>query len=203
MWHTNKNCGGIVLCGGQSRRMGRPKALLPFGPELMLQRVVRLLSEVVHPIVVVGAPGQELPVLLNDVLVAHDERQGLGPLEGLRIGLKALSGLAQAAYTTSCDAPLLQGAFVQRMIDLCGDYEIAVPMAEGFHPLSAVYRTSVLPKIESLLAENRLRTSLLFEKARTRLVSADELRDIDPKLATLQNLNNPEDYLAALAEAGY
>ena len=51
--------GGIVLCGGESRRMGRPKAWLPFGDELMLQRVVRILGEVVNPIVVVAAPGQD------------------------------------------------------------------------------------------------------------------------------------------------
>ncbi len=50
------SAGGIVLCGGQSKRMGRPKAWLPFGGETMLERVVRLLSEVVHPIVVVAAP---------------------------------------------------------------------------------------------------------------------------------------------------
>ncbi len=197
-------CGGIILCGGQSRRMGRPKALLPFGPEAMLQRVVRLLSGVVHPIVVVAAPGQELPALPKDVLVAHDERPGLGPLEGLRVGLKALSELVDAAYATSCDVPLLQGAFVKLMIDLCGQYEIAVPLIDGVHhPLAAVYRTSVVPKIESLLAENRLRTALLFEMARTRIVPADELRDVDPTLATLKNLNHPEDYLAALAETGY
>ena len=42
--------GGIVLCGGKSTRMGRSKALLPFGPETMLQRVVRLLGSVVQPI---------------------------------------------------------------------------------------------------------------------------------------------------------
>ena len=46
--------GGIVLCGGKSTRMGVPKATLPFGPETMLQRVVRLLGTVVSPIVVVG-----------------------------------------------------------------------------------------------------------------------------------------------------
>ena len=34
--------GAIILCGGKSSRMGRDKATLPFGPELMLQRVVRL-----------------------------------------------------------------------------------------------------------------------------------------------------------------
>ena len=38
---------GIVLCGGRSSRMGYPKALLPFGPELMVQRVVRIASEIV------------------------------------------------------------------------------------------------------------------------------------------------------------
>ena len=51
------------LCGGKSTRMGVPKATLPFGPETMLQRVVRLLGTVVSPIVVVAARGQELPEL--------------------------------------------------------------------------------------------------------------------------------------------
>ena len=44
------NVGGIVLCGGRSSRMGRPKAWLPFGDELMLPRVVRILREVVEPV---------------------------------------------------------------------------------------------------------------------------------------------------------
>ena len=35
--------GAIILCGGRSSRMGLPKLALPFGPELMLQRIVRLL----------------------------------------------------------------------------------------------------------------------------------------------------------------
>ena len=65
--------GAIILCGGKSSRMGRDKASLPFGPELMLQRVVRLLGEVVDPrkIVVVAAPGQSLPELPAGVTVAQ------------------------------------------------------------------------------------------------------------------------------------
>ena len=53
--------GAVVLCGGESRRMGRPKAWLEFGKEVMLERVVRLVSTVAWPIVVVAAPGQDLP----------------------------------------------------------------------------------------------------------------------------------------------
>ncbi len=81
---------GIVLCGGKSSRMGTSKALLPFGPETMLQRVVRLLGEIVSPIVVVAALDQELPELPGSVIVTRDENEGRGPLEGLRAGLKAL-----------------------------------------------------------------------------------------------------------------
>src|SRR5436309_3861988 len=81
---------GIILAGGKSSRMGLPKATLPFGPELMLQRVVRLLSAVVQPIVVVAAPNQELPPLPGNVLLARDEREARGPLEGLFAGLSAL-----------------------------------------------------------------------------------------------------------------
>ena len=62
---------GIVLCGGKSTRMGTSKALLPFGPETMLQRVVRLLGEVVAPIVVVAASDQTLPDLPPGVIVTR------------------------------------------------------------------------------------------------------------------------------------
>src|SRR5262245_1380289 len=105
--------GGVVLCGGQSSRMGRPKAWLPFGGELMLPRVVRLLREAVGTVVVVAAPGQELPPLPEDVEVARDPQPGLGPLQGLAVGLQALEGQAEAAYATSCDVPFLSPAFVR------------------------------------------------------------------------------------------
>jgi len=195
---------GLILAGGRSSRMGLPKATLPFGPESMLQRVVRLLGGVVQPIVVVAAPSQALPPLPSQVTVARDEREGRGPLEGLRAGLAALTPHADAAYATSCDVPLLVPAFVRAMIDRLGDAEVAVPVEGEFPlPLAAVYRTSVLPHVEALLAADRLRPTFLYERVITRRIPVDELRIVDPHLLTLRNLNQPEDYLAALAEAGF
>ena len=191
-----------MLCGGKSTRMGVPKATLPFGPESMLQRVVRLLGAKVAPIVVVAARDQELPSLQADVLVARDEREAKGPLEGLRAGLTALPESVEAAYVTSCDVPLLVPAFVDRMVALLGDHDIAVMEIDGFpHPLSAVYRRAVLPQVESLLAQDRLRPVFLFDAVRTRRVSPDEMREVDPDLRTLRNLNTREDYEAALRDA--
>ena len=123
--------------------MGVAKATLPFGPETMLQRVVRLLGTTVSPIVAVAAREQVLPALPHDVIVARDEREAKGPLEGLRAGLAALPATVDAAYATSCDVPLLVPGFVERMLVLLGDHDIAVMEIDGFtHPLSAVYRRS-------------------------------------------------------------
>jgi molybdenum cofactor guanylyltransferase len=194
--------GGIVLCGGKSTRMGTPKATLPFGPETMLQRVVRLLGSVVDPIVVVAALQQALPELPDGVIVARDERQERGPLEGLRAGLKALPGSVDSAYVTSCDVPLLVPGFVTRMIERLGDYDIAVMEIEGFpHPLSAVYRLTTLPQVEALLERDKLRPVFLFDAVRTRRVRPEEMTSVDPQLRTLRNLNTRDDYRAALAEA--
>ncbi len=198
------NRGGIILCGGRSSRMGLPKWSLPFGPETMLERIVRLLGEVCPTLVVVAAPGQALSKLAVGVIVARDRREGRGPLEALSAGLSALPEDVEAAYVTSCDVPLLAPAFVRRMFELLEDHAAAVPISDGYlHPLSAVYRRSLLAVIDELLASDRLRPSLLFDLVSTRRVAPRELVEVDPELGTLKNLNHPADYLAALAQSGF
>jgi molybdopterin-guanine dinucleotide biosynthesis protein A len=183
--------------------MGSPKALLPFGPETMLQRVVRLLGGIVSPIVVVAAADQELPTLPREVIVTRDEREARGPLEGLRAGLKALPPDVDAAYVTSCDVPLLVPGFVTQMFDLARGYDVAVMEIDGFtHPLSAVYRRATLPFVDDLLAHDRLRPVFLFDAVKTRRVRPEEMT-ADPELRTLRNLNTRDDYERALVEAGF
>jgi molybdopterin-guanine dinucleotide biosynthesis protein A len=193
--------GGVILCGGESKRMGRPKAWLPFAGELMLPRVARLLGEVVTPLVVVAAPGQDIPPLPADVTVVRDDEKGRGPLQGLAAGLRALQGRADAAYASSCDVPFLQPAFVCRLIELLGEHHICVPRVGDYHhPLAAVYRVGVVGAVERLLHENRLRPVFLFDAVPTRVLQAAELADVDPTFQTLRNLNTPEEYAAALSE---
>jgi molybdopterin-guanine dinucleotide biosynthesis protein A len=182
--------------------MGTAKALLPFGPETMLQRVVRILSTVVAPIVVVAAVDQEMPALPADVAIARDEREGRGPLQGLAAGLRALPADVDAAYVTSCDVPLLVPGFVQQMLTLARGYDVTLMEIDGFtHPLSAVYRRSVLPHVDGLLAQDRLRPVFLFDMVPTRRVTPAEIT-ADPDLLTLRNLNTREDYEQALKDAG-
>jgi molybdopterin-guanine dinucleotide biosynthesis protein A len=193
------NVGGIVLCGGRSSRMGKPKAWLPLGREFMLQRVVRIVSETVSPVVVVAASNQELPPLPPEVTVARDVIEGRGPLQGIAAGIEALTGRCDAAFVSACDAPFLEPAFIRRMIDFLGDHSICAAQVAGYHhPLAAVYRIGVLDSVQRLLAANRLRPMDLFETTPTRIVGAADLVDIDPDLRSLRNLNSPDDYQTAL-----
>jgi molybdenum cofactor guanylyltransferase len=195
--------GGIVLCGGNSSRMGRPKAWLPIAGEFMLPRVVGILSEVVSPVVVVAAPGQEIPPLPDTVELVRDEERGRGPLEGLAAGLVAMQDRVDAAYLSSCDVPFLRTTFVWRLIELLGESAICVPrVGEHHHPLAAVYRISVLDSVRQLLTANRMRPFFLFEAVPTRVVEAEELAGVDPTFESLRNLNTPADYERAVQELG-
>jgi molybdopterin-guanine dinucleotide biosynthesis protein A len=197
--------GAIVLCGGQSSRMGFPKAMLPFGPERMVQRVVRLLDSVAATRVVVAAEGQELPDLPRDVIIARDQRPARGPLEGIAAGLRAMPTTIECAFVTSCDSPLLRPEFALRLFELCEpEFEIVVPKDERFHhPLAAVYRTGQLQRIESLLQADQLRPIFLFQHAAVREIETHALRSVDPELDSLRNTNTPTEYAKCLARAGF
>ena len=202
--------GAVILAGGRSSRMGRPKAWLPFGDEVLLQRVVRRLAAVASPLVVVRAPGQDLPALPPDVIITEDPIEGRGPLQGIAVGLAALSGAADAAFVSSTDAPFVDPALVRFLWDLrASAYDVVVPRAAGhYHPLAAVYGTSVKSEINLLLAEDRLRPFFLFERVRTLVVPEDQLRQAPglslagDEILALRNLNTPADWLSALDVAG-
>jgi molybdopterin-guanine dinucleotide biosynthesis protein A len=185
--------------------MGRPKAWLPFGPERLLQRVVRLVGEAAAPTVVVAAPGQALPPLPPGPILVHDLVPGEGPLRGLLAGLSALPPGTEFAFATATDVPFLRPGWIGRLEGLVGEHDLALPDCGGhLHPLAALYRVAaVIPMIESLLAVGRYRPVFLKDHLPTRLVAAEDLQIVDPGLRTLCNLNSPEDYAEALAEAGF
>jgi len=198
--------GAIILCGGKSSRMGYDKASLPFGPERMLPRVIRLVSQVVplEECVVVASPGQVLPEISSVLRIVRDARPDRGPLEGLAAGLRAIGPQVEAVYVTSCDVPLLVPGFVERVFEKLEGYEIAVPCdGQHCHPLAAVYRTSILPHVLAMLAEGSLAPRMLFDRLRTWKIEIEEFRDVDPQLATLENLNSPAEYDSALVTAGF
>jgi molybdopterin-guanine dinucleotide biosynthesis protein A len=196
---------GIVLAGGRSTRMGRPKAALPWQGSTLVASVAQVLAETLDgPVVVVGAPGQVLPRLPGGVETARDTSPGRGPVEGLAAGLRAVRDRSSAAYVSATDVPLLQPAFVRLVAGMLTEgIDAAVPRVGGrMHPLAAAYRASLLPVVERLIAQGQLRATDLLGAVPVRWLAEAELRAVDPDLDSLRNLNTPEEYEAARAMLG-
>src|SRR6266702_2021589 len=123
---------GIVLAGGRSSRMGTPKAALEWHGSTLLHRTAGIMLRVTDgPVVVVRAPGQELPALPAQTEVVEDPREGLGPVQGLAAGLAALSGRAEVTFVSSTDMPFLHPAFVRRVLRAAQEdgVDVGLPVA--------------------------------------------------------------------------
>jgi molybdopterin-guanine dinucleotide biosynthesis protein A len=185
----------VLLAGGRSRRMNRPKALLPFAGQPLIVRVLECLSHVTDDRVVVAAPGQDLPPL--KARVVRDPVPYLGPVAGLAGGLAAARG--SHAFVTSCDAPFLNSDLVRWLLKEAASWDVVVPRWEGrLNPLHAVYATSLAEPYQRLLDSGHRRPVDLYDQAHVRYVTEEEVRRLDPEGRSFLNMNSPEEYQAAL-----
>ncbi len=200
---------GIVLAGGRSSRMGAPKAHLEWHGVTLLRRTVGIVGRAVEgDVVVVRAPGQDLPDLPDDVEVVDDDQEGLGPMQGLAVGLRHMADRAALAFLCSTDLPFLHPNYVRRVLaGFDDDTDAVVPRARGHRqPLAAGYRTTLAPTVERLLADGARKPAMVLDACRTRWLSDEELladpalAATDPELTSVRNINTPEEYDAALAE---
>jgi len=186
--------------------MGTPKAALEWHGSTLLRRTVGIIARVTDgPVVVVRAPGQELPALPPPTEVVDDPREGLGPVQGLAAGLAAAQDRAEVAFVSSTDMPFLHPAFVRRVLRAAQDgADVGLPVARGYpQPLAAAYRTALAPVAAKLVAEERLRPAFLFEECVVERLDEGALRAdpvlaaLDPGLDSVVNVNEPADYQAA------
>jgi molybdenum cofactor guanylyltransferase len=201
---------GIVLVGGRSSRMGVAKADLEWHGSTLLRRTVGIVQRAVDgPVIVVRAPGQALPEVPTDVLIVEDAREGLGPLQGLAVGLEAAAARGEVAFVCSTDLPFLHPAYIRRVLAAFDDdTDVVLPIAHGHRqPLAAGYRTTLAPEVQRLLTAGARKPAMLFDVVRTRrlddeaLLADPVLAAADPGLRSVHNVNDPDDYARARAVA--
>jgi molybdenum cofactor guanylyltransferase len=179
--------------------MGRSKATVEWDGKPLVAHVAGIVATAAAPVVVVAAPGQELPSLPAGVEVTRDAKPDQGPLEGLAAGMRALGERADAAFVCGADMPFLTAAAIgQLTLALTANrHAVVVTDDDGRdQPLGAVYRLSLLSLVDELLAAGERRLGLVAERAQThRITGGDALR------AALRSVNTPEELAAARLEA--
>lgn len=196
--------------------MGTAKAALEWHGSTLLRHVTGVVGRAVEgPVIVVRAPGQELPELDPHVLLCDDQEEGRGPMQGLAVGLAAAAEHSETAFVCSTDLPFLHAAFVRAVLRgfepdaTTPDAEppdVVLPFVHGYRqPMAAGYRTDLAPRVNKLLEADRLRPAHLFEECIVRqlddadLMSDVRLADADPDLASVVNVNLPAEYREARA----
>ena len=193
---------GIVLAGGDSRRMGTPKADLTLGGRTLMERVLDQLQPLCAELIIVGRSITDL--LESDHKLVRDLVPGLGPLGGL------VTGLFYARYpwtmVAACDLPFLNRGVLEFIIEEAlraptGPRAI-VPRTEcGWQPLIAAYsRTCLGPARKALAAGVRKVDDLKSHGVIWHSVMADHLRASDHSLKSFINLNTPEELARARQE---
>jgi molybdopterin-guanine dinucleotide biosynthesis protein A len=180
---------GVVVAGGESRRMGRDKATLPLpdGSGTMVERVVDVVSQRCSPVYVMAAPGQPLPAL--SVPILRDEVRGLGPLPATGRGLRAAAAAgARYAFVAAVDMPSLTADLIDELFRLAVETnaEVVMPWDGRSHYLAAVYRTDLADRIDALVAAGARKMSDLID-------ASDSQQIVLTDSAALTNVNTVDD----------
>jgi molybdopterin-guanine dinucleotide biosynthesis protein A len=174
----------LVLAGGGSHRMGRPKAWLEVGDTFLLRYVVDRLAPAFSEVIVSFAEPEQLEVPLPYRIV-FDRKQSAGPLAGLEAGL--LAAHYEAVFAVACDMPYVTQEIAHMAIVAARRSDAAIPRIDDRpEPVCGAYRRSALPAITEALDGGRLKTADVVAE-----LDVTWLEDLDPEL--FRSLNTPED----------
>lgn len=186
-----------INAGGQSRRMGRDKALVELDGRPMLEHVIERVSGL----------GQAQTILVSNDHAAH-ARFGLpmvrdslpegGSLGGIHTAL--LHSQYGHTLVVACDMPFLSPALLRYMLALReeGDHDVIVPRVDGYpQGLHAVYSQACIAPIRAQIETGRLKVIGFYGQVRVRYLDEDEWRPLDATGQALENINTPEELAAA------
>src|SRR4051812_32003651 len=115
----------VILAGGRSLRMGRSKATLSLGADVLLAHVVRAVRPLVDDVVIVAAPDQAMPLDADPMVrVVSDRVRDTGPLLAMARGLEAIRG--DAAFALACDAPFVRAEVLRALAARLGPADAGV-----------------------------------------------------------------------------
>jgi molybdenum cofactor guanylyltransferase len=182
----------VVLAGGASLRMGRDKATLEVDGVPMVERVASALGVCFERVRVVIRPGTQVPLARPAIEDRHAER-------GAMVGIAAALAAAEAPWVAvaACDLPFVEAAVLLALAALApidSEHDVVAPLgARGPEPLLALYRKRLLPELERRIATGELALHALLQPPRLLAVPEHDLRSVDPVLASLHNVNRPDD----------
>jgi molybdenum cofactor guanylyltransferase len=189
------SCCAVILSGGLNSRMaGKNKAFLDVGGHTILSRLLATLEPLFEEILLVTRQPQiyaDIPVKV--VVDLFEDRSSL---TGIHAGL--VNADADHAFVVPCDTPFLQPSIVQLLFDtLEPEWDVVVPTMDGhYQPLCAIYSKRCIPVMETQLRRGDYKIINLFNRMKTKILPADQIKAADPLMLSFLNINTPQAHRA-------
>jgi molybdopterin-guanine dinucleotide biosynthesis protein A len=179
---------GLVLAGGQGRRMGGlDKGLQMLHGKPMAQWALERLAPQVGEVLVNCNQNLEAYARFGYRLVPDEIGGFAGPLAGLHAGLKTAAHAL--VVTVPCDSPFLPQDLVARLQSRLGDNDVAVAKTGSqAHPVFSLVRKDVLPNLEAFLTGGGRKIDAWYASLKTIEVSFDDEADAFRNINTLEEL---------------
>jgi molybdenum cofactor guanylyltransferase len=187
------NVGAIILSGGQSRRMGTNKALLPISEKPNIERIKDELDKKFKEMILVTNHPEVYDFL--KIKMVSDHYPGKGPLAGIHAGLLATS--SEVNLVVACDMPFVSAGLGTILVENIREYDAVVPIIGGTkHPLFAVYRKKIVEEIKSCLENNSLRMIHLLDNLNVLYMTEEDLQTFTKESLEqiFFNMNHPDEY---------
>jgi molybdopterin-guanine dinucleotide biosynthesis protein A len=139
----------LVLAGGGSRRMGRPKPWIGVGDTVLLRYVAERLAPAFLEVIVAFAEPEQMEQHVP-YRVVFDRKRSAGPLAGLEAGL--LASRHDVLFAVACDMPYVAQSTAELAVAAARNCDAAIPRHDGlFEPVCGAYRKTALPAIVGAL----------------------------------------------------
>jgi molybdopterin-guanine dinucleotide biosynthesis protein A len=174
----------LILAGGESRRMGRDKSLLPFAGTTLVEHIAAQLRPVAREVRISTADVQRHAHLGLELV--PDLTPGLGPLMGIASGLRAAS--RDWTLVVATDIPVLPLALLPQLWALTAETPCVIPQtADGrVQPLFGLYHRRLADEILSFLGRGERRVLDFVAGCGGRILPAPDVK--------IANLNNHAEY---------
>lgn len=191
----------VIQAGGESRRMGQDKGLVPFLGEPLILRALKRVAPIADELLVTTNNPDAYRFL--GVALYPDILPGLGALGGLFTAISSARG--DLVAVVACDMPFVNLSILSLAYErLCrDDADVAIPKtSQGYEPFHAIYRkaTCLLP-IKRALETGERRLISWFPSVTITVLDEQDLRHLDPLGLAFQNINTPEELRQAEALA--
>jgi molybdopterin-guanine dinucleotide biosynthesis protein A len=188
--HLITDCTGVILAGGENRRMPVPKAFIEVNGQTIIQRTITTFKTIFSDIVIVTNQPEQYSSF--NVKLLGDVYNVRGPMTGILTSL--LNSHHGWVFVSACDMPFIHGKLIEHMTSLRHGCDAVVPCDRGrAEPLFALYSRRLTKTMENAILVNKrsLKDFLNFKKVN--YVPLRDIKKIDPEARSIINLNEPRD----------